>query len=291
MSMASLAERISVGRRGALRVRYGQIAAHAILVVLVVLSLYPFVYMLITSVKSIDQFYHSYFEPTLPFHFENYLEAWSQVGGYMINSISVTAVSVILVLLFASLAGYVFSRYRFPGSELLFMTVMLVMMVPAILNMLPVFVTLRDFGLLDTHLALIVVYVSQGQVLGVYIFRNFFISIPDELLDAAEIDGAGDLLTLWNVIVPLSKPIIFTVAVMSTLTFWNEYIWPLIILSSQRLWTITLGLVVFEARYAGMAAWGPLFSGYVIASIPLIVLFAFSMKYFVAGLTAGAVKG
>ncbi len=275
----------------ALRIRYGQIISHAILVVLVILSLYPFAYMLITSVKSIDQFYHSYFEPTLPFHFENYLEAWSQVGRYMVNSLSTTAISVVLVLLFASLAGYVFARYRFPGSEILFMTVMLVMMVPAILNMLPVFVTLRDLRLLDTHLALVVVYVSQGQVLGVYIFRNFFVSIPDELLDAAEIDGAGDLRSLWHVIVPLSKPIIFTVAVMSTLTFWNEYIWPLILLSSQRLWTITLGLVVFEARYAGMAAWGPLFSGYVIASVPLIVLFAFSMKYFVAGLTAGAVKG
>jgi ABC-type glycerol-3-phosphate transport system permease component len=289
--MASISARPDVSTRLAVRIRYGQVAAHAILLVLVILSLYPFAYMLITSVKSIDQFYHSYFEPTLPIHFENYLEAWSQVSRYMVNSISVTAISVVAVLLFASLAGYVFARYRFPGSEILFMTVMLVMMVPAILNMLPVFVTLRDVGLLDTHLALIVVYVSQGQVLGVYIFRNFFISIPDELLDAAEIDGAGDLLTLWRVIVPLSKPIIFTVAVMSTLTFWNEYIWPLIILSSQRLWTITLGLVVFESRYAGMAAWGPLFSGYVIASVPLILLFAFSMKYFVAGLTAGAVKG
>ncbi len=289
--MASPALRTDVGPGRTVSIRYGQVIAHAILIVLVILSLYPFAYMLITSVKSIDQFYHSYFEPTLPFHFENYLEAWSQVGGYMVNSISVTAISVALVLLFASLAGYVFARYRFPGSELLFMTVMLVMMVPAILNMLPVFVTLRDLRLLDTHLALVVVYVSQGQVLGVYIFRNFFTSIPDELLDAAEIDGAGDLRSLWNVIVPLSKPVIFTVAVMSTLTFWNEYIWPLILLSSQRLWTITLGLVVFEARYAGMAAWGPLFSGYVIASVPLIVLFAFSMKYFVAGLTAGAVKG
>ncbi len=289
--MASPALRTDVGPGRTVSIRYGQVIAHAILIVLVILSLYPFAYMLITSVKSIDQFYHSYFEPTLPFHFENYLEAWSQVGLYMVNSISVTAISVALVLLFASLAGYVFARYRFPGSELLFMTVMLVMMVPAILNMLPVFVTLRDLRLLDTHLALVVVYVSQGQVLGVYIFRNFFTSIPDELLDAAEIDGAGDLRSLWNVIVPLSKPVIFTVAVMSALTFWNEYIWPLILLSSQRLWTITLGLVVFEARYAGMAAWGPLFSGYVIASVPLIVLFAFSMRYFVAGLTAGAVKG
>jgi multiple sugar transport system permease protein/raffinose/stachyose/melibiose transport system permease protein len=276
---------------GRIRLRPGQITSHAILVVLVLVSLYPFVFMLITSVKDIDQFYHSYFEPTFPFHFENYGEAWSQVSAYMVNSITVTAISVVLVLVFASLAGYVFARYTFPGSELVFTLVLLVMMVPNILSMLPVFVTLRNLKLLDTHLALIIVYVSQGQVLGVYIFRNFFISVQDELLDAAEIDGCGDLRTLWHVILPLSKPIIFTVAVMSTLAFWNEYIWPLIVLSTQSLWTITLGLVVFEARYAGMAAWGPLFSGYVIASIPLILLFAFAMKYFVAGLTAGAVKG
>lgn len=273
------------------RIRYGQIVSHALLIVLVVLSLYPFIFMLITSVKSIDQFYHSYFEPTLPFHFENYMEAWSQVSQYMLNSIFVTAISVVFVLVFASLAGFVFARYKFAGSEILFTLVLLVMMVPNILSMLPVFVTLRNMSLLDTHLALIIVYVSQGQVLGVYIFRNFFISVPDELLDAAEIDGAGDLRVLLKVILPLSKPIIFTVAVMSTLAFWNEYIWPLIVLSTQSLWTITLGLVVFETRYAGMAAWGPLFSGYVIASIPLILLFAFSMRYFVAGLTAGAIKG
>ena len=289
--MADLARTSTAVQRHGTRIRYGQVVSHAILVALVVASLYPFVFMLITSVKNIDQFYHSYFEPTFPFHFENYGEAWSQVNAYMVNSIYVTAVSVVLVLVFAALAGYVFARYRFPGSELLFMLVLLVMMVPGILSMLPVFVTLRNLQLLDTHLALIIVYVSQGQVLGVYIFRNFFSSIQDELLDAAEIDGCGDLRTLWHVILPLSKPIIFTVAVMSTLTFWNEYIWPLIVLSTQRLWTITLGLVVFESRYAGMAAWGPLFSGYVIASVPLIVLFAFAMKYFVAGLTSGAVKG
>ena len=284
------ASRATQGRIGR-RIPFGQIISHIVLVVLIGISLYPFAFMLVTSVKSIDQFYHSYFEITTPFHFMNYLEAWNQISQYMFNSIFVTAVSVLFVLVFASLAGFVFARYSFAGSELLFMLVLLVMMVPNILSMLPVFVTLRNMGLLDTHLALIIVYVSQGQVLGVYIFRNFFISVPDELLDAAEIDGAGELRVLWRVVLPLSKPIVFTVAVMSTLTFWNEYIWPLIVLSTQSLWTITLGLVVFEGRYAGMAAWGPLFSGYVIASIPLILLFAFSMKYFVAGLTAGAIKG
>lgn len=269
----------------------GQIIAHVLLSTLVVLSLYPFVFMLITSVKSIEQFYHSYFAPTIPFHLANYGEAWAQVSRYMLNSILVTATSVVLVLVFASLAGYAFSRYRFPGSEVVFTLVLLVLMVPDILSMLPVFVTLRNLRLLDTHLALVIVFVSQGQVLGIYIFRNFFVTVPDELMDAAQIDGAGDIRSLWHIVLPISLPVVFTVAVMSTLTYWNEYIWPLIVLSTPSRWMITQGLVTFETRYAGMAAWGPLFAGYVIASLPLIALFSFSMKYFVAGLTSGAVKG
>ena len=277
--------------RRPLPIRPGQIVAHAVLIVVIGLSLYPFVFMLMTSVKNFDQFYHGYFRLTFPFHFVNYAEAWQQISTFIFNSVYTTAVAVVFTVVFAALAGYGFARYRFPGSELLFYSVIFVMMVPDILSMLPVFVTLREFNLLDTHLALILVYVSRGQVLGVFIFRNFFVSVPDDLFDAAEIDGAGEIRTLRSIVVPLSKPIIFTVAIMSTLSFWNEYIWPLITLSTQRLWMITQGLVAFQSRYAGMAAWGPLFAGYVLSSIPLILLFAFTMQYFIAGLTSGAVKG
>ena len=157
--------------------------------------------------------------------------------------------------------------------------------------MLPVFVTLRDLSLLDSRLALVLVYGSGGQALGIFIFRSFFAKIPDNLIDSGQIDGAGELQGLYHMVLPLSRPIVVTVAVMTALTSWNDYIWPLITLSSQRRWTISLGLVAFQERYAGMAAWGPLFAGYVIASLPMIVLLGFGMRHFVAGLTSGAVKG
>ncbi len=265
--------------------------AHAVLVALALASLYPFAFMLATSVKSNDQFYHGYFAPTLPLHWGNFAEAWSAIGRYVANSVLVTAAAVLAVVVIASLAGYAFARWRFPGSGALFVAVLTVLMIPDILTMLPVFVTLRNLDLLDRQIALVLVYVSGTQVLGIFIFRSFFATIPDDLIDAVQIDGAGELQGLYHMVLPLSRPILFTVAVMTALTCWNDYIWPLITLSTQRRWTITLGLVTFQERYAGMAAWGPLFAGYVIASVPLIALLASGMKHFVAGLTSGAVKG
>ncbi len=265
--------------------------AHAVLAALALASLTPFAFMLVTSVKANDQFYHSYFVPTLPLQWGNFAEAWSAIGRYVANSVLVTAASVLAVVVIASLAGYAFARWRFPGSGALFVAILTVLMIPDILTMLPVFVTLRNLDLLDRQIALVLVYVSGSQALGIFVFRSFFATIPDDLVDAVQIDGAGELQGLYHMVLPLSRPILFTVAVMTALTCWNDYIWPLITLSTQRRWTVTLGLVTFQERYAGMAAWGPLFAGYVIASVPLIALLGSGMKHFVAGLTSGAVKG
>lgn len=276
-------------RRGG-RGTWSQVALHTVLTTFVALSLYPFFFMLITSVKDIDQFYHSYFQVTFPLHFGNYLEAWDAIHGYMLNSIVVTAASVSLILVLSTLSAYAFARFRFFGREVLFMAILVLMMLPDIITLVPTFVILRNVQLLDTLLALVAVYVSTGQIIAIFILRSFFSSIPAELVDAARIDGAGELQVLWNIFLPLSKAILFTVAIMTTLSIWNDYIWPLITISDAKLWTITVGLVTFQERYAGMAAWGPLFSGYVIASLPLIALFAVGMKHFIAGLTSGAVK-
>jgi ABC-type glycerol-3-phosphate transport system permease component len=266
-------------------------AAHTALGLLALASLYPFAFMLATSLKSNDQFYHGYFALTLPLQWGNYAEAWGAIGRFLANSILVTGTSVAVVLVTASLAGYAFARWRFPGSGALFVGVLTVLMIPDILTMLPVFVTLRELSLLDRQIALVLVYVSSGQVLGIFVFRGFFATIPDDLVDAVQIDGATEAQGLVHMVLPLSRPILFTVAVMTALACWNDYIWPLITLQTQGRWTITLGLVSFQERYAGMAAWGPLFAGYVLASLPLIVLLASGMKHFVAGLRTGALKG
>ena len=272
------------------RVRPGRAASNVLLVLLAALSLYPFLFMLVTSFKSSEQFYHGYFAPALPLQWGNYSEAWTQVGGYIVNSLSVTAVSVSIGLALAGLAAYAFARYRFPGSNVLYMGVLVVLLVPGVLTLIPIFVTLRDLGMLGSHRALYAVYVTESLPLGILVLRGFFASVPEELLEAAALDGAGDLLSAARVILPLTKPAFATVAIMNTLACWNDYIWPLIVLPDARLWTVTQGLVAFRDRYAGMSAWGPLFAGFVIASLPLFALFLASTRQFVSGFTSGAVK-
>jgi ABC-type glycerol-3-phosphate transport system permease component len=272
------------------RPRPARFAMHLLLAVLVLLSLGPFLFMLVTSLKSNDQFLHSYFSLGIPPQWGNYAEAWGQVRGYLVNSISITAVSVAGGLALAALAAYAFSRYRFTGSGVLFVLVVAVMLVPGVLTLIPIFVILRDLSLIGTHRALYAVYITESLALGILVLRSFFASVPEELLEAASLDGASEIRIAARVVAPLAAPALLTVAIMDALAAWNEYLWPLIVLPDVKRWTIVQGLVAFRDRYAGMSAWGPLFAGFVIASAPLLVLFFASTRRFVSAITSGAMK-
>jgi len=272
------------------RSRPYRIASHLILIVLAALSLYPFLFMLMTSFKSNEQFYHGYFTPAWPLHWGNYAEAWGQIAVYFGNSISITLISVLAGLLIAALAAWAFARYSFPGSGFLYGAILVVLLIPGVLTLIPAFVVLRDLGLMGTHGALYAVYVTESLILGIVVLKSFFSALPEELVEAAALDGAAETQVVARIAVPLTKPAFLTVAIMNTLFCWNDYIWPLILLPDTRLWTVTQGLVSFRDRYAGMAAWGPLFAGFVIASVPLFLLFFSSMRSFLSGLTSGALK-
>jgi len=272
------------------RVRPARLAMHLLLVTLVLLSLGPFLFMLVTSLKSNDQFLHSYFAPAVPPQWGNYVEAWDQVRGYLLNSVTITAVSTAGGLVLAALAAYAFGRYRFPGSGALFVLVVVVMLVPGVLTLIPTFVILRDLSLIGTHRALYAVYVTESLALGILVLRAFFASVPEELLEAASLDGATEIGIAARVVAPLAAPALLTVAIMNALAAWNEYLWPLIVLPDAKRWTIAQGLVAFRDRYAGMSAWGPLFAGFVIASAPLLVVFFASTRRFVSAITSGAMK-
>jgi ABC-type glycerol-3-phosphate transport system permease component len=265
-------------------------AAHVLLVLLVLLSLGPFLFVLAGSLGSGALFAGGRLLPTLPLRWGNYTEAWTQVRGYFLNSITVTAVSVAAGLVLAGLAAYGFSRFRFAGSGILFALVVVVLIVPGVLTLVPLFVVLRDFGLFGTHGALYAVYVTESLALGILVLRTGFASVPEELLEAAELDGAGELAVALRVVAPLAAPAFVTAAIMATLTTWNDYLWPLIVLPDERRWTIARGLVAFRDRYAGMAAWGPLFAGFAVASVPLLVLFFAGTRRFVTAITSGAIK-
>lgn len=266
-------------------------ATQGALAIIAFLSLAPFLFMLLNSFKSNEQFYHGSFTLALPPQWGNYAEAWTQIRGYFLNTISVTLVTVAASLLFASAAAYAFARYRFRGSTVLYAAILIALLVPGTLTLVPAFVILRDLGLIGSHRALYAVYCADSVVLGIVILKSFFLSVPEELMEAAALDGAGEAQSLRRIVMPLARPALLTVAIMTTLSCWNDYLWPLIVLPDTSKWTVSLGLVAFRDRYAGMSAWGPLFAGFLIASVPLLILFFAFMHHFISGLTTGAVKG
>jgi multiple sugar transport system permease protein/raffinose/stachyose/melibiose transport system permease protein len=263
---------------------------HIFLIILGILTFYPFVFTIITSFKDNFQFIHNFWGITWPLHLSNYTDAWSRISRYILNSAIVTTSSAFGVLAIASISAFVFARFNFPGREFLFLCILSLLMIPGILTLVPAFLLVKRLGLLNTYWVLILPYISGGQVFAIFILRSFIASLPEELFEAARVDGATTFQSFFSIAVPLSKPILVTVAIMNVLSTWNDYVWPLVTIPDGRMWTITVGIVSFSSQYGGLEMWGPMFAGYVIASIPLIVLFFFTMRYFIAGLTSGALK-
>jgi ABC-type glycerol-3-phosphate transport system permease component len=162
------------------------------------------------------------------------------------------------------------------------------MMVPPVLTLIPTFILVKNMGLADNLLGLILPYMASGQVIAIFIMRGFFAGLPQEIFDAALVDGASDWQIFWNIGLPLIRPVLATIAILETLVTWNDYVWPAVVLTNDQLRTLTLGLVFFQSRH--VTYWGPLMAGYVIASLPLLILFLFTMRYFIEGLTTGALK-
>jgi ABC-type glycerol-3-phosphate transport system permease component len=269
--------------------RRKDILLSTVLVMLVFLTLYPFLFMIITSTKSYTQFLHHYWLPVLPFHIkENYTAAWEQIDRYLLNTIFVGTVSTLGLLLTASMSAFVFARYSFPAKGFLFAALMLLMMIPGILQLIPRFMWCKELGLLNTYWVLILPYIAGGQAYSTYILRTFFSSLPQGLFDAAKIDGASDFQMYLKVAMPLSKGILGTLAILRFQQIWNDLVWPLIAVTDENRRTITVGLFYF--RGGTHTQYGAMFAGYLIASVPLLLIFAVSMKQFMAGITSGAIK-
>ena len=263
---------------------------HAPLLVFGLLTFYPYIFTLITSFKSTPQFQHNFWGVSWPLQFVNYKVAVQVVGKYVVNSLLVSGVTVAGVLLVSSITAFVFARYAFPGREFFFLAVLSLLMIPGILTLVPAFILVKDLGLLNTYWGLIVPWVSGGQVFAIFLLRNFMSSLPEELFEAARIDGATLVQSFFRIAIPLSRPILITVAIMNIISTWGDYVWPLITITDGKMWPVSVGIQSFSSRYMGLTQYGPMFAGFVVASVPLIVLFVFTMPYYVAGLTSGAIK-
>jgi len=271
------------------RSRLSVMGAHLILGVLLFLTMIPYMVMVIRSFKSLNQIGISQVFPTLPLHYGNYIRAWNSISQFVLNSVIVVVLTLVGVLVLSSITAYVFARYNFPGREALFWLVMALLMIPWIISLIPLFVlVVRDLGLKDNYLGLLLPYWAGGQVFAIFVLRTFFASLPEELYESARLDGAGHLRLYWNITLPLSGPILSVIAILNILGTWNDYLWPLLVLTKVKMRTVTIGLtflrdVTFPQPGVEMAA-------YVIASIPMFLLFLATMRTFIRGITAGALK-
>jgi ABC-type glycerol-3-phosphate transport system permease component len=262
---------------------------HAGILFVLFFAFFPMYIMLQASLKDNVQFANNIWLPDAPFHWSNWMIGWLAVKDFIANTVIVCVFGVGLTLVFSLITAYVFARYKFPGSNFLFYILLAVMMMVNVASLVPLFTLLRDMKLLNSLLSLILLSIANGQVMCVYVLKNFIEDIPKDLFDAASIDGANDLKVVWNVVLPMSGSIISTLTILRFIATWNDFVMPMIIMRDESLYTVGVGLMSLNSGYD--TQWGPLMAAYCIASIPLILIFIFTMRLFVKGLSSGAVKG
>jgi ABC-type glycerol-3-phosphate transport system permease component len=271
---------------------FKELSKHAILWFVLFFTFVPFALMFIISFKTNDQFVANPWlpDPISQWQWSNWSKGWDTVGHYISNSIVTSVGGVILTLFLALPVSYVIARYRFRGRELVYYLFVGTMFLPGGASALvTTFQLMSDMKLVNSLWSLVLLGGVGGQVGCIFILRGFIEDIPKELFESAEIDGAGHLRQMWSVMMPLSGPIIGTLAIQNFLGNWNNLIMPMILLRDDEKLTIPVGLMRLDGEYVKM--WGELMAGFSISSIPLIILFIFTSRLFVRGLTAGAVKG
>ena len=252
--------------------------------------LLPLIWMLSTSLKegnAINSFPPEWIPH--PIKWSNYADAVNAVPffRYFMNSLVIAVLVTIGQVITSAMAAYAFSRLQFPGRDVLFFGYLATMIIPGSVTMIPTFILFRSLHLVDTYTALILP--GMFSAYGTFMLRQFFMSLPRELEDAAKIDGCSLPGVFWNVIIPLSKPGLATLATFTFLGSWNNFMWPLVVTSSELKKVLPLGLMSFQGQYSTQT--NLLMAGSLIALIPIIVIFLFNQRYFIKGIQLGAVKG
>jgi multiple sugar transport system permease protein len=270
--------------------RVGRVALHLLLIAGSVVMLVPFAWMLATSLKEPGNIfiYPPQWIPK-PVRWQNYVETVTVMPFmrfYLNSTIQASAVTI-LQLLTSSLAAFAFSRLRFRGRDALFLLYLATMMIPFPVTMIPNFIIIRYLHWIDTFRALILP--PAFSAFSTFLMRQYFLSIPFELDDAARVDGASSFRIWWQVIMPLSGPALATLAIFTFLGQWNNFLWPLIATTSQEMWTLPVGLASFQGQYS--IQWHLLMAGSVIAVMPILIIYLVGQKWFVRGITLTGMGG
>ena len=278
-------------RGGRPRHRYGWIAIIAGAVIMA-MTWFPLVFVVSNSLKSGTNIFSSgVFSLFTQFDYENYAAAWSGVSQQLVNTIIVAALSIVIGVTAACLGAYAFSQLRFRGKGLLFMAYVALLLIPWTLTLIPLFLTVQKLHLFNTWWALVLPYAASAQPLLVLIFRGFFEQIPRELLESARVDGCTEGQVLLRIVAPLTRPVLLTGAVLVTTNVWGDYLWPSIVMQDPHKTTISAGVQQFVGSLGqNLGGGGAVFAAFVVATVPMFVLVGFTMRYFVSGLTEGALK-
>lgn len=264
--------------------------AYSTLTLIIALLIAQVAILFIMAGKDPSQMLTSPLLPTLPYNWENFSRAWNLgIKNYMGNSIFLSLTIVAGDITLSVVTAYVFARYQFPGKAVLFASILALMMVPGILTLVPRYLLIRDLKLLDTYWAVILPAVLGANAFQIIVMRTFFQTLPEELFESARIDGAGHLTLLRKITLPLSIPIISSMAILRFNGAWNDLIWPLLVLNRDELRPVSVGLVMLSTS-ASAPQIGVQMAGSVIAAIPMIIIFLIGMRAFIDGLSTGAIK-
>lgn len=273
-----------------LKKRINYITVFLILILILVLTFFPYYFMFISSFKNNTEIAAHPFTMTLPLRVENYISSFGMILKYFKNSLVVSGLTVVFTTIIAVLSAYVFARYAFPGKNFFYFFILAFMMIPTVLTLIPLYVEVSNMNLIGTYWAAILPAVATAQIQFIVILRPYIEGLPQDLFDAAKLDGATSVQTFTYVAAPLIKATLTSQMLITFLNSWNDFVWPMLTLSSNSdMKTITLGL--YSYRDVQQVLYGPMFAGFFLASIPLILLFSFNMKHFISGITTGAVKG
>lgn len=264
---------------------------HLFLITVAVTCLFPLLWMVGSSLKTQQTIFSDMSLIPKQMHWQNYYLAWKEggFGRYFINSIFYTVCVVFGIVIISSLAAYAFSRFKFPGRNLIFYTFMAAMMIPIPGSFVALFVLLNKLHLRNTPIGYILCMINVGLSTSIFLLKTFFDKTPRELEDAARIDGCSKLGLWWHVALPLAKPVLAVVVVFNALNVWNEYILALIIFDSRHLMPLQVALTTFQGEF--ITQYPLLMAGLTIAAIPIILVYLLMQKYIIKGVTAGAVVG
>ena len=275
---------------GARRDMAGSIVLHVVLVLGAIVALLPMAWMLSASVMPTGEAtsYPPRFFPS-EITFEHYRQLFTRLdlGRYLFNSAFLAIVVTVTSLVINSLAGYAFAKLRFRGRDRTFRILSLGLVLPVQVAMLPLFLLMKQLGLVNTYWGVIIP--GMASIFGIFLIRQYALSIPDDMLDAARIDGASELAIYWRVVVPGIMPILATLAIWTFLATWNDFMWPLIVLSDASKYTLPVALANLSGEHVQDTEL--MMAGSVLTVLPVLVVFLFLQRYYIQGIMAGSVKG